>query len=109
MRKENASKIAGQLKEIKDSFPRFRITAGRVSDVEQRLKTLKQALKEEGDNIVTMNLLSTVIEVPTSAAIKLLEAAYEQELLMNELYEWRLDKALSYITGEYDVDFYNNR
>lgn len=109
MRKENASKIAGQLKDIKDAFPKFRVTAGRVTDVANRLEALKQALKEEGDNIVTMNLLSTVIEVPTSAAIQLLEAAYEQELRLNSVYEWRLDKALSYLTGEYDADFFNDQ
>lgn len=105
MKVETYQKLAGKAKRIRELIGKPAISAGKIEDMEAKIAAYKKRLDTHNEP-VTLNISTTVIEVDTETAIKLLENAVESEKSLAELHNWRMDKALAFLEGEYDVDFF---
>lgn len=106
MKLKNAYPITKKTAAIKELLPSFNVTSGRIEGITERIQLLMGIQKSEPDKLVTFHIGTTVAEVTPDVAISALESAYKQEMLLAELYNWRLDKALAILSGEQDDEYY---
>lgn len=107
MKVESYQKIATKAKRIRELIGKPNISAGKIDDIKAKIDSIKKN-KDTHDKMVTLNISTTVIEVDSDTALQLLQNALDTEIRLAELYQWRMDKAISYLEGEYDDGFYND-
>lgn len=106
MKVETYQKLAGKAKRIRELVGKPVISAGKIEDMEAKIAAYKKRLDTHNEP-VTVNISTTVIEVDALTAIQLLENSVKTEKDIAELNNWRMEKALEFLEGEYDVDFFN--
>lgn len=104
MKLENIYPIAKQIKQVKDALPAYQVTAGRIETIKERIDITKHCIEQGNDKLQTINISTCIIEVTSKQALELLETSLQAENETAKLYSWRLDKALSYLSGEFDSD-----
>lgn len=108
MKVESYQKIAMKTKHIRELIGKPNISAGKIDDIKAKIDSIKKN-KDTHNQLVTLNISTTVIEVDSGTALQLLQNALDTELRLVEMYEWRMDKAISFLEGEYDDGFYNDK
>lgn len=107
MKVESYQKVATKAKRIRELIGKPNISAGKIDDIKSKIDSINKN-KDTHDKLVTLNISTTVIEVDSDTALQLLQNALDTEIRLAELYQWRMDKAISYLEGEYDDGFYND-
>lgn len=108
MKVESYQKIATKAKHIRELIGKPNISAGKIDDIKAKIDSITKN-KDTHNQPVTLNISTTVIEVDPDTALVLLKNSLDAELRLVELYEWRMDKAISFLEGEYDDGFYNDK
>lgn len=108
MKVETYEKLMSKANAIRKLVKKPDITSGKLQTIQQKIDIIKSKKDTHGE-MVTLNISTTVIEVDSDTALKLLQNALDSELRLSELYQWRMDKAISYLEGEYDDGFYNDK
>jgi len=107
MKVESYQKVATKAKHIRELIGKPNISAGKIDDIKAKIDSINKN-KDTHDKLVTLNISTTVIEVDSDTALQLLQNALDTEIRLAELYQWRMDKAISYLEGECDDGFYND-
>lgn len=98
---DNTVKFLQQAKSIEGQIETLRKTCYSIQNIEYRIEKIK---KESQSELVSINVSNTLVNVEPSVAESLLNDSLQRERRYAEILMWRMDKAYSFLSGEFDKD-----